>query len=590
MNKLYINNLKYIKKLNLDLFNKINKSQIRDAEIINCKNNKKSIVKKYYNSNVLIHSQYDPERQAKYIADYAINSKADIIFIIGLGLGYELKEMIKRDDNKTYFIVEPDEEIFKIALQNIDITFLSNNNIYFIQDNRYENIVDFFQSLVISDKNINIKFLILPAYEVLHKDLINKINNFIIKWLNVFSVSLYTNITYQRQWIQNYIANLKYLPYTCPVKELKDGFKNLPAIIVGAGPSLNYNLEHIKKIDNKAIIVGAGTGISVLEKNNIKANIAGAIDGTELEEKLFKNLKVNKETTLFYSHNVYYTVPGMMSGNKFLINVNQMDDFVAKELNWDSFSQYSSASISIIMAYNLAMLGCNPIILLGQDFCFSRSKNYADGVEDIKGKNEIDDDVLENKNYFEVTNKNGQMVYSNKAFVAMKNLMENCIELNPQVKFLNGTNDGLEIKGAEDINFNQFAESNLINNKNIDIDIYIDKIHSKNTNSYDVDKRVKLTKSLECDNNEIIEICKQIISYIESEESHILKINFVKSKEVELNKNTFYKDVIYVMINEIDYIYKKKDYVEYSKCIYSYVLDKCLIIKNAFKYEVNSGE
>jgi hypothetical protein len=590
MNKTYVSNMSYIKKLNLDLFNKVNKSQIINIEVAKCKNNKKNIVKKYNGNNVFIHSSYDPEKQAKHIARHVIDSKADIVFMIGLGLGYELKEMIKEDDNKRYFIVEPDEEIFKTALQNIDITFLSNNNVYFIQDDRYENIVNFFQSLVLNDKNINIKFFVLPAYELLHKNLIQKINEFIIKWLNVFSVSLYTNIVHQRQWFQNYAANLKYLSTTCPVEKLKDGFKNKPAIIVGAGPSLTYNLEHLKDLGDKAIIVGAGTGLSVLEKNKIKAHIAGAIDGSELEEKLFQNLDVNKQTTLFYSHNVYYTVPSMLNGNKFLINVNQMDNFVGEKLNWDSFDEYSSASISIIMAYNLAKLGCNPIIFLGQDFCYSRNKSYAEGVEDIKGNNEVKETVLENSNYIELVNKNGEMVYSNKAFIAMKNLMENCIELNTETEFLNGTKDGLKIEGAEDIDFNQFVDSHLINESSINIDSYINKIYLNNTKSDSIEERINFTKNIESANNEIIEICKQIVNCIESEDSYISKTNFVRKKESDLQKISFYKEVIYGMIYEIDYIYKKKEYLDYCKHVYSYVLDKCLIMENAFRYEVNGGE
>ncbi|ETJ36016.1 hypothetical protein Q604_UNBC09687G0001, partial [human gut metagenome] len=71
-----------------------------------------------------------------------------------------------------------------------------------------------------------------------------------------------------RQWMLNYAKNTQYLNETLMVSNINK-CENIPAIIVGAGPSLELNLSHLKKINRKAVIVGAGNSAKILEENNI---------------------------------------------------------------------------------------------------------------------------------------------------------------------------------------------------------------------------------------------------------------------------------------------------------------------------------
>ena len=45
--------------------------------------------------------------------------------------------------------------------------------------------------------------------------------------------------------------------------------------------------------------------------------------------------------------------------------------------------------------------------------------------------------------------------------------MERCIENFPEVKFFNGTRDGLDIKGTENIEFDEFIDRLLLKDYNI---------------------------------------------------------------------------------------------------------------------------
>lgn len=592
MSKLYKNNMRLLQKLNKGLHKKIIVEKVVDTSWTSARNGQSNLLKIFSGKKINIHSGYSPDEQAVYIAEYALGEKTDVVFLFGLGLGYEFKEMLRINSDIRYFVVEPDAEIFKSALQNADIEFLfSDNNIYFIQDDRYENIINFLGSLIESDKTVRIKFVALPAYQVIYKELLKVLYEYIKKLMNVFTVNLYTNMQHHRQWVQNYIANLKYLPNSCPAKKLSGAFRDVPAVIVAAGPSLAYNLPHLKKIKNQAVIAAVGTGVSILEKNSIRAHLAGAIDGTQLEEELFKNLVVNKDTPLFYSNNVYYKVPSLFSGCSFLMNVNEIDLLIHRKLNWGFYETYSASSIANIMLYNLSRLGCNPIILLGQDLCFSREKTYAEGAEDVKGSIELISDYRSNPNYFHVKNKNGQLVYTNRAFLSMRDLMENCIKLFPDVLYLNGTKDGLAVKGTEDIDFNSYAEDILLKSPgSYHIGDAITEVYKDHLKEAAHEKMNLFIKSLEKDNNDIIRISREIILNIENAEmDRETKIARVQKLEEQLTEVPLFKEVIKELTSQIEYIYKNKEYLDYCRQIYAYVLDKSLIMENAFIYEVNGG-
>lgn len=589
MNKVYTKNLNLLKKSNLGLMKKIENLEVVNASIHVGKNNKKTILKKFdfNNKSAYVHSFYNTKKQAKYISEYALKDNPDIVFLFGLGMAYEFREMLKKSPNTRYYIVEPDEEIFKLFLENMDIEFLlQNNNIYFIHSKNSEHIGDFFYNVIQQDRSVKVKFVVLPSYMVIYKELAEKVTKYIKTVINNFRVNFATNFNRHRQWCQNYIANLQYLDSTCNIKALGKNFNNVPAVIVSAGPSLTYNFEYINKIKDKALIVAVGAAAKILEKQNIKAHALGAIEGSKNEENIFKDLKINKNSSLFYSSQLHYTIPNILGKVKFNMNIGCMDKFINKKIKYDTYSMFSGPSIANVIAYNLSQLGCNPIIFLGQDLCYSRNRTYAEGAVKYK---KIEKQDFEEKRYIKMKNKIGEDVYTSKPFLAMKNSMEVCIKSHPHIKYLNGTKHGLDIEGAKNIDFNLYFEEEMSNFKEYNIEEMLHNSYNNALKKINNGNVEKVVKGIEEDNDEIINLCKDLLNYIENNAMNNIDINYIKEKEKELYKKDFYCEVIQKLISHIEYMYQGKDYIYKIKLICSYVLDVCLIMKNAFDYEVYGG-
>ena len=583
--EIYSKNMRLIKSLNLYLYDEVKNIEISTVKKIKTKNNEDNIVKKVNGNDYVIHSQYDPKYQAKYIAQNAFEDNCDIIFLFGLGLGYELKEMIKLNNNIRYFIVEPDEEIFKMLVENCDIKFLFGKaNVHFILGKNPEDIGRFYANVIGGQKSLKIKFLVLPSYQNIYEDLIYSIFSNIKEKINIFRVNIHTGITSHRQWVQNYIGNLKYLDFVCPVTRLKEKFSGKPVIIVSAGPSLNYNIEVLRRIQDKVLVATAGSGINILENKGIKADIICMIDGWQDESDLIENVEINKNSSLFYSNMLYYTIVDKLQGPKFLLNMTNMDTKVYDTMDERPFATFSGPSVANVLAYNLSQLGCNPIIFLGQDLCYSSGRNYAEGAIYEKDMSM----EFENKGHIKLKNKNNEDVYTTPVFLAMKSSMEYCIKLYPHIKYLNGTLDGLKIYGAEDIDFNRYAEEYFMNGyySNVDLNDVYGNFINKDLNL----KKIEYMKeSLENENNELIKMLKDSLTFLESELDKSKVTKYIEKVYKKMNNIELYRDIINPDLYNLEYIHKNRNYIEKNKQKLAYILDKCLVMENAFTYIVKGG-
>lgn len=570
LNKIYKDNMKIIKKFSPTFYETVSKIEGNTARVCRTQNGKKNIIKKFKGKDLFIHSNYNPFEYAREIRDFAFEEKSDIVFLFGLGLGYEIKEMIKNDYKKTYFIVEPDKDIYKTMLENVDMKFMTNHNLTFILNDDPNIIANDFNKVITENHTTNVKFVILPSYQYIYSELISKIFELIKKSMMMVQGGLTTTITTAKQWALNYSNNLQYLYETEPISNLYNAFEGIPAVIVGAGPSLEENIEHLKKIYNKALIVAGGSGISVAENNGIRCHVVGAMDGWCDSEKIFEDLNINEDISLLYSSQVYSLIPRMIKGHKFLLNQVEMDHFINKNMEWEFWNNFSGPSITNVLAYNLAKLGCNPIIFVGQDLCYSKEKLYAKGAA-------YEERTPEQVTTGFVTTKNIQdeEVYTDKSFMNMKNSMEFAIRLNSSIKYLNGTKYGIHIEGAEDIDFNDYVDNILLKQKEYDFQSIIDEKYNREDRNVKKEKSKNFFNEIKAEMEEALKIFEEIITFIESDETKDKKEKYILKKENVLEKNRFFNEFMKTTFDSmLNLMYKEREVLDLKKQIYCFYYDK----------------
>jgi len=95
-------------------------------------------------------------------------------------------------------------------------------------------------------------------------------------------------------------------------------FKGIPGILVSAGPSLEKNIHLLKGLEDKCVIMAAGTAVRIMEDFGLAPHFMVGIDAGAKEGEIHSNVK-NKDIYFIYSNQVStYSVDGY-KGPKFVM-------------------------------------------------------------------------------------------------------------------------------------------------------------------------------------------------------------------------------------------------------------------------------
>src|SRR5438105_4209227 len=205
------------------------------------------------------HSAYDPRREAqKFFGSYPIE-KADVILHFGWGLGYAADALLHRLKPSARVIVfEPDEELFNLSLSQMD-------NPGILQDPRFEFIVGprvchFFDEWMLDGCQETDEFLWLiwpAAHQIYGAIEASLVESFKVR-LRDRAANLLTHFQNGRTYFENVLRNCEYQDDP-NAGNLFGRFRNIPLVIVSAGPSLDRNVCELRGKEGRCFILAVDT-------------------------------------------------------------------------------------------------------------------------------------------------------------------------------------------------------------------------------------------------------------------------------------------------------------------------------------------
>lgn len=361
-----------------------------------------------------------------------------LIIVFGVDTGEYLNELDKHlcSQNKV-LIFEPNEEIFneskKIELEDkVSIVLYDKENAEGVLATIIN--IDNFDNLYVHAFG-NYKEIYSSEYEFL----IEKISSLYID----MSANMYLAYRCDESFMKNTISNLKYINSSSTLNSYVNINKNIPAIIVSAGPSLEKNIQHMKKnIDKvrKCFVIANNRTFSALIKNGITPDVVVCIDPSEAMYDMMKD-NLNSDVPIVYYEYTNRKLIDNYKGEK--IFMSTVLSRVIKELSDNiALSQGGSVAHACISLGNI--LGCNPMILAGQDLAYTFEKHHSDNaVFDVDKLINCSADILV------------EDVFGNKVSTTLTlNLFKKRIEYNIEeykkernIEFIN-VSYGADIKGA----------------------------------------------------------------------------------------------------------------------------------------------
>lgn len=478
-NDIRIKNLEAIKKnikaYPIDFLNLLkdkNDNLDISLQIIETKSKKYSAKVFKDGKSIFLHSAYDPEKEANTLIK-EIENDTDLIFIFGIGAGYLINAVKKLNVNIA--VIEPSIKFFNLLIDNFKLDKILEDNItFFMGGDDIEDIEKF-----ISIENTKkVKFFITRSYANLFGEEALFYQQKVLSIVDKKIININTISRFDKLWAYNIASNVAKISTHYGANKFFDKYKNIPAVIVSAGPSLEKNIRKLREMKNKALIIAVDTAMKPLFSHNISPHFVITIDPQKKNSKYFRNVDF-KDSVLIAESSVDKEAIDSFNGAIYFINsIFPLAKYFMEELgNRGDITTGGSVSTA---AYDFAIrIGANPIIMVGLDLSFPNYQTHIKGsyheenfFTEIYKLDSYDSriyKVLIAGNLREEKNIYNEKVWTDSRFDMYKNWYEEqCLKYN-QIKFYNATEGGIVINGMENINLEELIQ------KFNDIDINIDR-------------------------------------------------------------------------------------------------------------------
>ena len=388
------------------------------------------------------------ERQGK-IEEYAP------IMIIGLSNGTHIRRIMEEAPTTSNILIyEPSFEVFRRAMEEVDLSFLFQENIPvgIIVEGLNEKERDaFFYYFISVDNMASLKYYISGNYVKLFPEEVESFIKHLRKYLYDIEVGWETTLRYTDINAKNTFYNLPHLYEGYNVADLCGLLPaDIPAIIVSAGPSLNKNILDLKKAVGKACIIATDTAMKPLLNAGIVPNMFVIVDGLK-PAVLFEHKDLSKAAMVTMT-GVSIEPMKMHKGKKFFYNSGSMfenqilTELSEKEQKNRMLTNLATAGSVATSAYSLAVvMGAKNVILVGQDLAMTGNRTHADGTFQDK-MDCIDTDSGE---YFEIDAVSGGKVLTRADFKLYLDWFEKCIREWKGITTIDATEGGALIHGSK---------------------------------------------------------------------------------------------------------------------------------------------
>ena len=393
-----------------------------------------------------------------------------VVIMIGMGLGFALNEIILKRSNIHHLIVfEPDPGIFIQAMHHNDLTaFLSDPRAMMeIGENLdiERGILEISRALQMEDIFIlqqQGSFQYAPEIYI-------KVKDRVFSNANRYNTGGSTVRKHGKDSFRNRMDSLTTYSRTFKFEELRGAAKNIPAIIVAAGPSLDKNIHLLSGLRHKAVIFSVDSALKTLLKHNCVPDFVSAIDYKDIVwEKIAGLTSRAPEVSLICSSSVCSKIPKVFPAKSvfWMFTIKNMD-------HWLSFcigNRTMSTGTGTVAHVNLIaanIMGCSPIIFVGQDLCYPDDKDHADDV--VLSNRENWQKLLKDK--IDIIpmkpNYGDKPLLGCRSMFIYKEIFEEIIQANPK-EYINATEGGVYIAGTRVMGLEQAGKTYC--NKTYDIE------------------------------------------------------------------------------------------------------------------------
>lgn len=383
----------------------------------------------------------------RWAAQFECSDEDRVIAVFGFAGGLYARELLGRMGRHTKLLIyEPSFEIFDYAMKNFDISDI-------LADARAELIVEEVDSLAFHDAlllymnyfNIELQqTAVLPQYAGLFPESLKRFHTRLRESDERIMVNKNTLVRFSRTSVENTLKNIFLLSNSNLAEEIGELVpRDVPVIIVSAGPSLDKNIEELKRARGKAFILAVDTAVKYLLAHNIMPDATITVE----PEKPLGHYEDSRcdSIPLIFDIESNHEIVKRNKTRRFIFNSRGYIKALLSDFGIESTDTANGGSVATAAFALCYKLEFKRIILIGQDLSYQGSTTHAGGVESSGINADIGTVMIEGID--------GGQVRTRSDWLAYLRWFENAIsvmkDLKKDMEVIDATQGGALIHGTE---------------------------------------------------------------------------------------------------------------------------------------------
>lgn len=399
------------------------------------------------------------------------------LFVYGIGLGYYFlaaKQWLAQDETHQLVFLEDDLEVirqfFKTDLaaellchQQVRLHYFKKTNDRSEEDALAENelfVIPIFYFVG------EIAFSALNYYQKKFSDELQLIHNQLEYIKNCRAFQLLEYINYGETFFQNFYRNMFSLPSAYLSEKMFGKFNNIPAIICGAGPSLEKQIPLLETLADRALIFAGGSSMNTLGVSGFLPHFGVSIDPNWNQyARLFMNQAF--QVPFFYRNRIFPQALSLIQGDRLYVpgsGGHEIADYFERRLQIPAEERVSEGNNVVNFSLSIATaLGCNPIIFVGVDLAYTDNKSYSPGIIPHPIL-DVDREIATRMSHEELIMKTdiyGRSVPTLWKWISESMWISQFAMTHPELEVVNATEGGIGFDGVKNVPFKEVVEKHL---------------------------------------------------------------------------------------------------------------------------------
>ncbi len=385
-----------------DLIKSDKNDLVKDFEFCNTDKKELNLLHKKKFNPYTLHKQSGAVHEcSEWLAELKPNCQ--VLYVFGAGLGYSFftfRKWLKMKPKLHLVYVEPNlSVIFHLFQTDLGRRILNHPRVHFFNFKSKGSLKQLIQHLSAEFSQYKAKVITSPIYCKRYPRITACIQSELPKAHDSVSTLLKEGQHAKNSSFRNFTGLAPNLDGFYNGSMCVDLLKGVPCIIVGAGPSLQKNIDVLKTLSNHALILAGSSAISGLTSQGIIPHMGNYFDPYRRVYDRFMTNSAFELPTISCAR-TFLEVSRRIHGPQIYLKgstATPVVNWIEESLGFHGVQNEELISVTSSNTFFAQLLGCSPIIYVGVDLAYTNNQSYMKGItkEALKDEEDLDESSSE---------------------------------------------------------------------------------------------------------------------------------------------------------------------------------------------------